>query len=486
MKKITPIVFFLILVTYQNCSAPIQDLTANNSTEVDCPESTRQASINDPVVNGTNYRFDIFFDEEADSVRWSIPPIVSSRQTPEMTLSEQITTPGDYLIQAIGYKTNCDIPLFTATKNFTVSSGGGPVCNSTFTVTVTPNPVVVGNAVTVTMNNANLFTTNTIRWQINGNAYADADNRSTFTYTPSTSGTLIVTANATALCGSNRNASANLVVNQNTTAAATLVEFDAKPYFTGVTAPIRGQPNTPSAVYKIGRPIGKKLSIKYANFQSVQTDLVASTGTNCSFPSGSGNLCYDFDIITPVGACATGQRLVTATGTNGQTLANTFFIYCPSNQTFCHVGLLENRLPGEVCSSCGINQYLPSGATTCQSVGNGYYSPGGTNERSVCTNTIPANAVYSGPGANGQNMCPWTCGSGFQQQGNSCVAVSVTCPAIPSFSGPGSSCTMPASPQGNTQGGCVSNTGMTCGNNSHGICQPNGQWTQLQCECGCL
>ena len=68
--------------------------------------------------------------------------------------------------------------------------------------------------------------------------------------------------------------------------------------------------------------------------------------------------------------------------------------------------------------NCGINKYLVN--TSCVDVGNGYYSAVNSMERFECTNG-PTNSVYSGPGHNGTNACPWICAPGYQESSGSCI-----------------------------------------------------------------
>ncbi len=456
MKKtiVSVLASLAILFSYQNCSQPIQDLGAERGSEADCPLSPAQASINEPSQTASGYRFDIFSDLTADVVKWTIQPFANGIETNQPFLVQNISAGGDYVVQAIGMVTGCTTPLYTASRNFSVSGSVG--CNSVFQLDASVTQVQVGGTVVVSMSNAGEFQASTIRWKLNGVDQVQWNNQSSVSYTADSSGDKIFSVTATANCGSNRNASATVVVNQNQTAAASTVNFDAKPFF-GTTNPIRGSGK--DSVYKISRSTGKKISLQFANLQSIQSSLTTSTGTNCTLPN-----CYLFDVVTTAGSCQYIEKSVVATGTNSSPTTFNLFIYCPVNQTYCHTGLLENKEASENCGGCGVNLYIPTNGTTCSAVGNGFYSPAGSDNRSACTNK-PANTFYTGPGANGTNNCPWSCNSGYHLENNVCVADTVTCSGIG-----GNRCVFPDSSVGSVHGECNTNPACRC----EATCQSNG------------
>ncbi len=84
-----------------------------------------------------------------------------------------------------------------------------------------------------------------------------------------------------------------------------------------------------------------------------------------------------------------------------------------------------------VAATCKAATYAPSGTGNyqrkrrelvangvCQSVGASYWSAADSLTRSECTNK-PAGSYYTGTGAS-SSSCPWTCNSGYTQNGNSC------------------------------------------------------------------
>ncbi|MCB0348231.1 MAG: hypothetical protein KDD37_05315 [Bdellovibrionales bacterium] len=448
----------ITLFSYQNCSGPIQDYGSVDKDSVpDCPVSPAQASIIEPTHTGSSYQFDIFSDLAADTIRWTIQPIISGIITNQPFLVQNILVSGDYIVQAQGMVEGCSTPLYTASRNFSVSSGG-QTCNTTLQLNASATEVLVGNSVSISISNSSDFQASSIRWKLNDVDQPNWNDQSSVSYTPNSSGNKTFSVTATANCGSNRNASVTVVANPSATAAASLVNFDAKP-FSGATNPIRGSGK--DSVYKIARASGKKISLQFANLQSAQSTLTTSTGTNCTFPN-----CYLFDVVTTSGSCQYTEKTVNATGTNGTVTAFNLFIYCPTNQTYCHTGLLENKEAGENCSGCGVNLYIPTSGSSCVAVGNGYYSPAGNNNRSACTNTKPANSTYNGPGANGTNNCPWTCNSGYHLENNSCVADVTTCEAANM-----QHCWFPSSPAGQVNGECFTNPSCRC----EGICGSDGQ-----------
>ncbi len=70
---------------------------------------------------------------------------------------------------------------------------------------------------------------------------------------------------------------------------------------------------------------------------------------------------------------------------------------------------------------CGIDYY--QSGKYCETVGTGYYSPDGDNNRYSCTNK-PANSTYTSSGG-GSNNCPWLCNTDYYKNGNSCSYVGI-------------------------------------------------------------
>jgi hypothetical protein len=72
---------------------------------------------------------------------------------------------------------------------------------------------------------------------------------------------------------------------------------------------------------------------------------------------------------------------------------------------------------------CGTDMW--SNGSTCQSVGNGFYSENDSNLRAACSNGPSSNFAYTSPGWGG-NTCSRSCNSGYYPSGNSCLAHTYT------------------------------------------------------------
>lgn len=70
------------------------------------------------------------------------------------------------------------------------------------------------------------------------------------------------------------------------------------------------------------------------------------------------------------------------------------------------------RLP-----TCEAGQYLSG--RVCVDAGLGYWAPSGATARYACTNTLPANAVYTNPRSS-TSECAWTCAAGYRNVGGQC------------------------------------------------------------------
>jgi hypothetical protein len=447
----------VVALAYQNCGGPIQDLEERTNASIsDCPTSPAQAELADPSMVGSVYRFSIFSDLEVSRVKWMVQPGILDVTTDRPFLEQPFTTPGDYVMLALGMRDGCSTPVYSATRNFSVSNGSNVTCNTIMSLNVSNASVLVGATVTVSLNDSSSFNTSSISWTLNDVPKPEWNGLTSFSYNASTVGNMDFKAFAMANCGSVKNATIRLVVSAQATSPATLLDFKALPLFPEVTGPIRGSGT--EAVYKILRSGTKTISTKFANTQSVTSEMAATSGCDPSHPN-----CYS--LIVNASGCQYVEKTVIATGTNSAQNTLRFFAFCPSVGNYCHVGLLENRESNETCSGCGINLYIPQNGSSCQPVGIGYYSPENNNNRSQCTNTIPANAQYSGPGLNGTNNCPWACSAGYTQSGNSCVANNIRCQAITI-----GRCSFGPSDQGIVNGDCITRPGCMC----RAFCNQNG------------
>jgi hypothetical protein len=349
-SKMAILISMLVLaVVFQNCGKKQSFDEVSGGTNNSSSACTAQTKTINVLSNANGVvNFELGGALDTASTEWSLARRLQKTETGRR-YTHTFTATGTYVVSVEGFKSNCMTPSYTAEKEVFVSvPASGTSCLGSVVplLVASPSSAAINAEVTVSVSNASVFQTSSLRWSLNGQPRSDRDGMPSLSFSSATAGVQTVSLAANQIC--NRQESGSLSVTIGAAQGAAILNgFSVSTLIPVGASPSRGTGLT--AVYNVRRDSNIALTYNGINVTSANVSGTACAGNNCTLAAAQ----------TSASACTQAVKTLAMTGANGQVANENFFIYCPAtdalNSATCSVGRISERQSNEFCEQLTAN-----------------------------------------------------------------------------------------------------------------------------------